>query len=82
MQRLVRHFMATHRNPSKPHKGINGADPFVIAMAKSEGPHCTVIADEHSGSLENRKISFVCQAEGVPCITFQYLMLAEGWQFR
>jgi hypothetical protein len=41
-----------------------------------------VVADEHPGSLESRKIAFVCKAEGVPCITFQQLMLGEGWQFR
>jgi len=34
------------------------------------------------GSLENRKIPFVCNAENVTCITFQQLMLAEGWKFR
>jgi hypothetical protein len=82
VQRIVRSLMAAHQNPAKPHKGITGADPFVIAMAKAEGPHCVVVADEHPGSLENRKIPFVCNAEKVPCVTFQQLMLAEGWQFR
>jgi Domain of unknown function (DUF4411) len=82
VQRIVSNLMATHHDPQKPHKGINGADPFVIAMAKAEGPHCKVVADEHPGSQENRKIPFVCNAEGVQCITFQQLMLAEGWKFR
>lgn len=82
VQRIVRQLMATHQNPAKPHKGINGADPFVIAMAKAEGAHCVVVADEHPGSQENRKIPFVCNAEGIQCIRFQQLMLAEGWQFR
>jgi hypothetical protein len=82
VQQVVRQLMATHRNPAKPHKGISGADPFVIALAKVTGSHCVVVADEHPGSLENRKIPFVCKAEGVPCITFQQLMLSEGWQFR
>lgn len=82
VQRIVRQLMATHRNPAKPQKGIGGADPFVIAMAKAEGLHCVVLGDEHPGSLENRKIPFVCNAEGVQCIRFQQLMLAEGWQFR
>lgn len=82
VQHVVRQLMATHQNPAKPHKGISGADPFVIALAKVTGPHCAVVADEHPGSLENRKIPFVCKAEGVLCITFQRLMLDEGWQFR
>jgi hypothetical protein len=82
VQQVVRQLMATHQNPAKPHKGINGADPFVIGLAKVTGPHCMVVADEHPGSLENRKIPFVCSVEKIPCITFQQLMLAEGWQFR
>ena len=81
-QRIVRQLMAAHHNPGKPHKGINGADPFVIAMAIDGRPHWSVVADEHPGSHENRKIPFVCNAEGVPCIGFQQLMLAEGWRFR
>jgi hypothetical protein len=82
VQRIVRQLMAAHQNPAKPQKGISGADPFVIAMAKAEGPHCVVVADEHQGSRENRKIPFVCNAEGVQCMRVQQLMLAEGWQFR
>jgi len=82
VQRLVRQLMATHHNPAKPLKGIAGADPFVIAMAKDGGAHWVVVNDEHPGSMENRKIPFVCNHENVPCISFQGLMLAEGWQFR
>jgi hypothetical protein len=81
VQRVVRQLMATHQNPAAPHKGINGADPFVIALAKVTGGNCAVVSDENPGSLENRKIPFVCKAEGVRCITFQQLMLAEGWKF-
>ena len=82
VQRIVRRLMATHHDPARPTKGINGADPFVIAMARDGGAHWTVVADEHPGSRENRKIPFVCNAEGVRCLTFQQMMRAEGWQFR
>jgi hypothetical protein len=82
VQRIVRQLMATHHNATKPQKGINGADPFVIAMAKDGGAQHVVVADEHPGSLENRKIPFVCNIEKIRCITFQQMMLAEGWQFR
>jgi len=51
-------------------------------MARDAGAHWIVVADEHPGSLRNRKIPFVCNAERVRCITFQQMMLAEGWQFR
>ncbi len=82
VQLIVRQIMATHHNPAKPLKGINGADPFVIAMAKDGGGRWVVVADEHSGSAENRKIPFVCNYENVQCINFQDMMRAEGWQFR
>ncbi|MDQ0473441.1 DUF4411 family protein [Labrys wisconsinensis] len=81
VQRIVRQLMATHHNPAKPLKGINGADPFVIAMAKAGGPNWVVVSDEHAGTLESRKIPFVCNAEGVSCINFKAMMLAEGWTF-
>jgi hypothetical protein len=51
VQRIVRSLMAEHYNRQKPHKGINGADPFVIAMAKDGGTNWSVVADEHPGSL-------------------------------
>jgi hypothetical protein len=81
VQGIVSTIMATHYNKEKPHKGISGGDPFVIAMAKDGGANWTVVADEHPGSAENRKIPFVCKAEGVDCITLQQMILAEGWKF-
>jgi len=63
VQQVVRRLMATHHDPARPLKGINGADPFVIALAGVTGS--IVVADEHPGSLENRKIPFVCNAEGI-----------------
>jgi len=38
-------------------------------------------ADEPPGSQENKKIPFVCNADRVKCITFQQMLLAEGWKF-
>ena len=89
MQRLVQQIMALHRNPAKPLKGINGADPFVIAMAKDGGinavldggPDWVVVSDEHPGSAESRKIPFVCNVEQIECINFQEMMRREGWRF-
>lgn len=79
VQVIVKQLMTVHHNPAKPHKGIGGADPFVIGLAKANG--WCVVSDEHFGSAEARKIPYVCQAEGVPCISFLQLMAAEGWQF-
>jgi hypothetical protein len=82
VQSIVRRLMATHHDPSKPIKGINGADPFVIAMAKDGGAGWVVVSDEHPGSAESRKIPFVCKQENVECINFQEMMRRERWQFR
>ena len=79
VQTIVKELMKTHHNPDKPHKGISGADPF--AMAKDGGNHCIVVADEHPGSAENRKIPYVCNAESVKCISFKEMIIAEGWKF-
>jgi hypothetical protein len=81
VQTIVRQLMAKHHDPAKPHKGINGADPFVIAMGKDGGTDWMVVSDENPGSQENRKIPYVCGQEGVPCISFQEMILAEGWKF-
>jgi len=43
-------------------RGLAAADPFVIAVAKIGGAGWTVVADEHPGSSDNRKIPFVCNA--------------------
>ena len=82
VQLRVKKLLATHHNAAKPLKGINNADPFVIALAMDGGPNWTVVTDEHPGSVESRKIPFVCGYEKVPCINVQGLMKAEGWQFR
>ncbi len=81
VQLIVRRLMATHHNPVKPLKGINNADPFVIAMALDGGRDWAVVSDEHPGSAEARKIPYVCVQEGKRCMTFQEMMRAEGWQF-
>ena len=81
VQRLVRKLMATHHNPAKPLKGINNADPFVIALAMDGGADWVVVTDEHQGTSEARKIPFVCTHEKVRCINFQGLMKNEGWKF-
>jgi hypothetical protein len=57
----------------------------VASGAKTDrdgGSHWIVVSDRHSGSLENRKIPFLCNHEKAPCISFHGLMLAEGRRFR
>ena len=35
MRRIVTKIMAAHHNKAKPHKGISGGDPFVIAWPRT-----------------------------------------------
>jgi hypothetical protein len=49
-------------------KGRSQADPFVIATAMERG--AVVVTGEVMGTAERPRIPFVCQAEGVRCITF------------
>jgi Domain of unknown function (DUF4411) len=71
VQRIVKHLMATHGNTEKPHKGISGADPFVIAMAKNGGAHWTVVTDELPESRENRKIPLCASKRWSPTSRFK-----------
>lgn len=80
VQDVVTALMDEYFNPDKPDKGINGADPFVIALAKSGNPAATVVSGEKPGSRENPKIPYVCDQEKVPHITFLGLIQAEGWK--
>ena len=49
-------------------KGRSQADPFVIATAVERG--AVVVTGELTGTAERPRIPYVCQAEGVRCITF------------
>lgn len=81
IQKHVKRLMAAHHNPSKPLKGFHGADPFVIGMAIVGGPQWVVVTDEHLGTAESPKIPYVCGLERKKSMTFQGMMLAEGWTF-
>lgn len=49
-------------------KGRSQADPFVIATAIHRG--AVVVTGESMGTAEKPRIPFVCQSEGVRCISF------------
>lgn len=60
-------------------KRKHDADPFVIALAKTQG--CAVITEERSGSLSKPKIPDVCKALGIDCFSVLDLMRREGWSY-
>lgn len=60
--------------------GKSGADPFVIALALCP-PASTVVTQEAGGTLKSPKIPFVCQSEGLTCITVLEMIDNEDWVF-
>lgn len=56
------------------------ADPFVVALAMSEGS--TVVTSEKAASPGGRrKIPDVCIAEGIPCLSLKEFFREQGWVF-
>jgi hypothetical protein len=85
IQQIVIDLMDQFHNPLKPEKGINGADPFVIGLAVTQGEFrpWTVVSGEKAGSSEAPKIPWVCghwNGPLVPHMTFLELIVAEGWE--
>ena len=61
-------------------KGIYGADPFVIALAKVEDL-IVVTGERATNNLAKPKIPDVCNDMGIECINILDLMRRERWQF-
>ena len=73
----VKHFqqLIGHRTLLK---GGRNADPFVIAHAKVlEGTVVTMEGEPKNGA----KIPNICRHFGIPCLSLEDFMEAEGWQF-
>ncbi|MFQ5664767.1 MAG: DUF4411 family protein [Terriglobia bacterium] len=78
IQERVGQLMAAYQNPKKA-RGIDKADPFVIALADINGWH--VVSAERGGSLaKNPNIPTVCGAIGVEHIRFFDMLRSERWQ--
>ena len=78
IQKRVAGLMAAYQNPKKS-RGIDQADPFVIALADMNGWH--VVSAERGGSLAiNPNIPTVCDAIGVQHIRFFEMLRGEGWK--
>lgn len=78
IQQRVAQLMAAYQNPKKT-RGIDKADPFVIALADIKDWH--VVSAERGGSLaSNPNIPTVCGAIGVAHIRFFDMLRLEGWK--
>ena len=60
-------------------KGRSQADPFVIATAIEH--RAVVVTGESMGTAERPRIPFVCQAEGIRCISFLDMIRELGLTF-
>jgi hypothetical protein len=65
-------------NPTQHKSGIDGADPFVIAVAKTQG---LIVVSGEVRSTGLPKIPNICDTEGIDFITFTELLDREGWTF-
>ena len=76
----VRAILRDHRRLIDTRKNRSGADPWVIALAKTRG--AVVLTNEFpNGSLEKPKIPDVCDALGIPYCRLTQLFETEGVTF-
>lgn len=61
IQHAMQHIMGTYPKLVDTGKGKSGADPFVIALAKTHAPLLSVVTEEHGGSAKKPRIPFVCR---------------------
>lgn len=79
IQHRVTQFMATYQNPKKP-RGIDKADPFVIALAATRGDWQVISAERGGALATNPNIPTVCADIGLMHIRFFDMLRIEGWR--
>lgn len=73
---------ATSRWKAKASRGIEDADPYLIAKARflhGSLIQVTVVTEENPGNPAN--VPATCQRFGIQCINLQSMMSDLGWQF-
>lgn len=80
-QEHMRHIMGTYPRLVDTVKGRSGADPFVIAVARSMRGQIIVVSEEDFGKKESPKIPDVCKAEGILCYKLVDFIDVRGWSF-
>ena len=77
-QEQVARLMAAHPRLVDTVKGRSGADPFVIALARTIKPTMVVVTEENTGRV---RIPDVCGHEGIRWIRLADLIEEEDWHF-
>jgi hypothetical protein len=75
-QALVAEIMAAHPKLVDTAKGKSGADPFVMALAKSTNPQMMVVTEEYPGK---ERIPDVCDAQKIAHCGIADLIEKEEW---
>jgi hypothetical protein len=75
-QALVAKIMGAHPKLVDTTKGRSGADPFVMALAKSTNPQMIVVTEEYPGK---ERIPDVCNAQKIDYCGVADLIEKEGW---
>lgn len=79
LQRATTAVLAAHpRLVGKGH-GRNGADPFVIGLARLTGG--VVVTEERPRNLSSPKIPDACNALGIRCLSLVAFIREQGWTF-
>jgi predicted nucleic acid-binding protein len=69
IQEIVREILKRFNSLVTRPKKTNGADPFIIALAKQMD--CTIVTEEKRDGTEiNPKIPYICDFYGIKCIKF------------
>jgi hypothetical protein len=80
IQIAVTSILKDHKRLIDTRRNRSGADPFVIALAKTN--NCKVITGEHkSNSLNRPHIPDVCEALGIEWINIWDLCREQKWKF-
>lgn len=80
-QSHMMHIMGTYPRLVDTVKGRSGADPFVIAVARSRIKRIVVVSEEDFGKKESPRIPDVCRAEGIRCLKLADFIDSRGWTF-
>lgn len=76
LQAIVKKIMAAPPNLVDTTKGRSGADPSVIALAKTTNPQMCIVTEEYRGK---ERIPDVCDAQGLDHCGVADLVEREGW---
>ena len=80
-QAHMQHIMGTYPRLVDTVRGRSGADPFVIAIARTRPKQIVVVSEEDFGKKDSPRIPNVCSAEKIRCLKLADFIENRGWSF-